>query len=441
MKLKRAVAALGLLFFMGSAAPLEAGVYEEGLAAKKEGRLDEAVTLLGQATRAQPKNAEAWFHYGTVLGWKTRHDEALVALRRGMALAPKDFDIRMAEARVLAWKKDYPAADARLAELEKEHPDNLDVAVMRGRIAGWRGDPQEARRRYEGILAKEPTQVDALTGLGDLEVERNKPREARSYYERALAMDPSPDIQKRLDGLDQIPKGRMDTGVTGSTFERGERDDWWSMYLSVSMKVWEWDIWTRLEYGERFLLQDQTFEFGAAGHLTKGVQATVFGGFTPDAGYSANGYADGSVRWRLYQELGGLGNGWLLTEGRWADYDAGRVTTSRLGWEQELGQGWTVNARWIHLFYDTGDETDGWIAYLTWEPKDRWMVRIGGGQSVESITNQTFNSSSSLESWTVFLGVIVPVSERWHFRVDFEREDVKDSVVRYGLALGVGCKF
>lgn len=421
--------------------PLWAGVYEDGLKAKKEGRMDEAVELLGRATRAQPKNAEAWYHYGTVLGWKTRHDEALAALRRGLAIAPKDFDLRMGEARVLAWKADYAGADDRLAKLEEEFPGNLDVAVMRGRIAGWRGDPQEARRRYEAILEKDPNQVDALIGMGDLEVERSRVRDARGYYERAVAIDASPENQKRLDGLDAIPKGRVDTGVTGSTFERGERDDWWSYYLAVTLRLWEWDVWARWEIGERFLLQDETYEFGASGQIAKGIRATVLGGFTPDAGYSANAYADGSIRWRMYEDLGSLGSGWLLTEGRWADYEAGEVSTSRLGWEQELGNGWTINARWVHLFYETGEETDGWIAYLTWEPKDRWLVRIGGGQSVESITNQTLGESSGLESWTLFAGVLFPISERWHFRVDVEREDVKDSVVRYGLALGVGCKF
>lgn len=422
-------------------ASLFAGAYEEGLLAKKEGRLDEAVELLGRATRIQPGNAEAWYHYGTVLGWRARHDEALEALRRGLAIAPRDFDLRLGEARVLAWKADYAGADTRLAGLEQEFPDNLDVMVMRGRIAAWRGDPQEARRRYEAILARDPMQVDALTGLGDLEVERNQVQEARAYYERALALDASPDIQKRLDELKAMPKGRVDAGVTGSTFERGDRDDWWSTYLAVTVRLWEWDIWARWEIGERFLMQDQTWEVGAAGQIAKGVRATFFGGFTPDAGYSANGYVDGSIRWRAYENLGRIGSGWLLTEGRWADYDAGRVTTSRVGWEQQLLDGWTVNARWVHLSYDTGEETDGWIAYVTWEPKERWLIRFGGGQSVESITNQTLRSSSSLESWTLFFGVLFPLSEKWHLRLDLEREDVKDSVVRYGLALGVGCQF
>jgi YaiO family outer membrane protein len=418
-----------------------AGVYEDAIAAKQAGRLEDATTLLRKATAAQPGNVEAWFHYGTVLGWQGKHDESLVALRKGLAIAPKDYDLRVAEARVMAWKSDYAAADERLATLDAEFPKNEEVLVMRGRIAGWRGDPGEARRYYEEVLAVNPKQVDALTGLGDLEFDRSKFKQARELYVRALEVDPSPDNQKRIDRIDNQKNWRADFGVTGSTFERGERDNWWSTFLAVSTKIESWTIWGRWEYGERFKLYDHQFEFGAAGPVVTGVQASVFGGFAPDADFSANGYVEGALRWRLYKQLGELGSGTLLTEARWADYEAAQVDTYRLGWEQAIKSGWTVSASWIRLHYDTGENTDGWLAYFNWEPKERWMVRFGGGQSVESLTNQTIQQAQSLESWTIFFGIVVPISETWHVRVDAEREDVKDSVVRYGMAVSMGCLF
>jgi YaiO family outer membrane protein len=416
-------------------------VYEDGLAAKQAGRLEEASGLLRKATEAQPANAEAWFNYGTVLGWQGKNDESLEALRKGLAVAPKDYDLRVGEARVMAWKSDYAGADERLAALDAEFPKNEEILALRGRIAGWRGDPKAARNFYEQVLAINPNQVDALTGLGDLELERSKFKQARELYVRALAGGSSEDIQKRIDRIDQRSRGRADFGVTGSTFERGERDDWWSTYLSLSTKIQAWSIWGRWEYGERFELRDNQFEFGAAGPVVTGVQATVFGGFAPDADYSANGYVEGALRWRLYKKAGPIGSGTLLTEARWADYEAAQVDTYRLGWEQAICDGWTVSGSWIRLHYDTGEDTDGWISTLTWEPKERWMVRVGGGQSVESLTNQTIQEAQSLKSWTVFFGIIVPVSEKWHIRIDAEREDVKDSVVRYGVAVGMGCQF
>jgi len=418
-----------------------AGVYEQGLEAKKAGRHEEAAELLAEATAAQPRNVEAWFHYGTVLGWLKRHDEALTAVRRGLKLAPKDFDLRMAEARLLVWKSDYAAAEARLAGLEKEFPGNVDVVVMRGRVAVWLGNTEEGRRRYEAVLQQDPNQVDALTGLGDLEAEARRTAEARSLYQRALAVDPSPDIQLRLDGLRQEMRGRVDMGMGGSTFDRRPRDDWWNVYAGYTHRFRGWDAWLKLETGERFGLQDVTWDVGVAGAILPAIRMTVFGGITPDASFSADWYLDGSLRWRLYEHLGLLGQGWLLTEARRAEYAVEGLWVTRLGWEQDLGRGWTLNARWLHFFYDEGLEANGWTAFLAWEPKERWYLRLGAGQAVESLTNQTLLPDRTLKSWTLFAGIVVPVSKRWHVRLDFEREEVESSVIRYGLSAGCGYVF
>lgn len=421
----------------------QAGVYEEGLAAKKGGRHEQAAELLVQAVATQPGNVEAWFHYGTVLGWLERHDEALQALERGLALAPKDFDLRMAQARVWAWKADYAAAERRLAELDAEFPGNTEVQVLRGRVAGWRGDPKGARRLYEAVLNREPQQVDALTGLGDLEAAEGELDAARVLFERAVAVDPAPDNLRRLEELQTAGRRmRLDFGLGGSTFARGERADWWNAYLAWSQALWGGDAWLRYEHGRRFGFEDESFELGYAARPAAWWRATVFGGFSPDASYSAEFYGDAALHGRLWENLGPVGAGWLLAEGRHADYDTQAVTTLRLGWEQELAAGWTVNARWLHFFFDPGGSADGWQLAFQNEPRERWLIRFGAGQAVESITRQTLQAGNrSLTSWTLFASLVVPVSERWHVRLDLEREEVRDSVIRHGLALGAGRRF
>ena len=433
---KLTVAVLGLL-----ALPLVAGVYEDGLAAKKAGQHERAAELLAQATRANPENAEAWFHYGTVLGWLKRHEPALAAIREGLKRAPKDYDLRVAEARVMAWMADYANAETRLASLAREFPGNLEVMVMQGRVAQWRKDEAGAKRIYESVLAKDPNQIDALTGLGDIQAAQGETEAARGLYERALAIDPSPDVQKRLDGLKSAPNFRIDVGLTGSTFARGERSDWWSVYGAVSTRIKAADVWFRVEQGERFGLHDFTLEAGASVPLHKNVRATLFGGYTPDADFSAEYYGELALRGRVFEQVGPLGSGWLLVEGRVADYELSRVITTRLGWEQELGKGWTLNARWLHLSYENGDTTDGWITYLSWEPREGWSMRLGAARSVESLTNQTLQAGDTLQSWTIFGGVIFPLTESLQMRVDLEREEVKSSVIRYGGAVGLIWKF
>lgn len=441
MRPLRLAIALPLIWLVLACGYIRAGLLEEGVAAKTAGNLKKSADLLGKAVATDPRNVEAWYQYGTVLGWLGRLDEALNAIKKGIQVKPSHFDLRMAEARILSWKADFPAADACLAALDVEYPDNEEIMVMQGRIAGWRGEPVEAQKFYVKVLEKNPNQVDALTGMGDLEMDKARFKKARELYVRAQAIDPAPDIQKRIERIDEQPKARVDVGVSGSTFRREERDDWWGTYLAVSTKIQRWGLWGRWEYGERFALRDDLWEFGVAGPVVPGVAASLFAGFTPEADYNANAYAEGTASWRIFKKVGTLGVGKLLTEGRWADYEAAQVNTYRLGWEQELRDGWTVNARWVRLSYDTGDETDGWVAFLSWAPKEGWQVQFGGGQSVESLNNQTIRTDQVLESWSLFGSLIIPISKVWHLRFDLEYEDVKDSVARYGMAVGVGRDF
>lgn len=432
---------IGVLATVLATATAPADVYEEGLAAKKAGQFEIAAQLLDRATRAHPENAEAWFHYGTVLGWQKRHEQALAALREGLKRAPRDFDLRLAEARVMAWMADYAGAETRLNALDREFPQNVEVLVMKGRVAQWRKNEGDAKRIYEDILSKDPNQVDALTGLGDIHAERGETPQAREYYQRAVAIDNAPDVRQRLENLKDAPRGRLYLGVTGSTFENGDREDWWSVYGTVSGRIKSVEWWLKAEEGERFGEQDFTLEAGISAPLHKHIRATLFGGFTPDANYSANAYGEAAIRWRLFERAGPLRAGWLLTEARVADYEVSRVVSTRLGWEQELGKGWTVNARWLHLEYETGDATDGWIAFLSWEPREGWFLRAGAARSVESLTNQTLIPGQTSESWTVFGSVVFPITKRLQMRVDFEREEVKNSVTRYGGAVGAIWQF
>ena len=430
-----------LLIALLAAQAAWAGVYEQGLEAKNAGRHEEAARLLRKATSAQPSNVEAWLHYGMVLGWQSKYDEALTALRQGLRRKPENYDLRMAEATVLAWSKDYPAADECLARLEKKFPSNLEVALMRGRIAVWRGDLAEGRRRYEAILQKDPNQAEVLMGLGDIEMEEWHVSQAKTLYERALAVQPSAEIEQRLEAAKSQTQSRIDMGMSGSTFARQERDEWWGVFGSYSHKFRGWDAWLRVETGERFNLQDVTWETGTSGLVMKGIRTTVYGGITPDASYSARWYADVSVSWRLYEKLGPLGRGDLLTEARWADYTDVGVRITRLGWQQQVADAWTINAHWLHFSYDTGMEADGWQMSIAWEPKERWQFRIGAGQAVESLTTQTLQQGRSIQSWTIFASMVMPVSDFWHVRLDLEREEVQNGVIRYGMAAGCGYRF
>jgi YaiO family outer membrane protein len=410
---------------------------ERGLQAKMAGDFPTATRELATAVEQSPGNAEAWLHYGTVLGWQKRYPEARAALERGLAIAPRDFDLRLAHARVLAWQADYPQASAELAALAREHPDNLDVRVMQGRVAGWSGRPDEAAAHYQAVLARDPKQLDALTGLGDLARDRQAIGEARGYYEQAMAQIDAPaDIQSRLDNLDSARLWRWDAGTTWSHFDGGDRSDWWGVWTQLARQNALGTWWGRIEQEERFDQADTTLLAGWSRHW-ENATVSLFGGGSPDADWAARWTAEGDFAWHPTKDPWP----WLVAEIRHSEYVPRGVWTFRTGLDQPLGKGWRATLRWTHLEFQGGEPTDGWIAAIEREMANGWWWRVGTASGAESLTGEALQSNSVLRSQTWFAGVRGPITDTWGWRADVEREVVDGGPDRTAVSLGVHHSF
>ena len=410
---------------------------QRGMQAKADGDFDLAVRELGDAVKDEPKNIEAWLQYGTVLGWQKRYDDALAAIDRGLEISPDHYELRMARGRIIAWQGNFGEASKEFAELAKQYPDAEEIWVMQGRIATWSGNLDQAEKFYQKVIGQNAKQVDALTGLGDVALERQKRDEAEMYFLRALAVDPAPDIQARLDRMKQQTFNRIDIGITASSFAGGARSDWWSYWMQYSAQTSMGVFWGKLEQGERFDESDTVLEIGWEGSLLEDVQTRVFVGASPDAFWAANWYAETNLLWKPMEEsLPGI-----IAEFRYADYVPRGVFTSRLGLEQEFGEGWKTSLRWVHQRFDGGDPTNGWILMLNKEYKSGYGWVLGVAQGAESLDGQALAATTVLESTTYFGGVRGPINDRWGWRVDFEFEDIDVGSNRRGIALGVHCKF
>ena len=412
-----------------------AGPLERGLEAKAAGELPVAQRELARAVAEQPENAEAWFHYGTVLAWQKNYHEAEQALDRGLAIAPADYDLQLMRIRVWAWQGDWDRAATALTALERDHPGNEDLLVMKGRLAEWREQPDEAARIYDEVLAGNPQQMDALIGRGDVAAGKRRNAEARGYFAKALEVDPqSPEAKSRLEALDAIQSWRVDLGVTTSSFSGSSRSDWWSVWTQLSGPAGPGSWWLRGEHGERFSTTDTLLELGWEGLLTDGFGLRGWLGGSPDADWAARWLGETDLRFRPTAE-----SPWFLGELRYAEYLSGEVWTSRLGIEQPFAEGWTVNARWVHQEFAGGEATEGGILTLEKDFGNQWIGRLGVAHGAESLTGQTVGRVGGvLRSTTVFGGLRGPMgSADRGWRVDVEFEDVSGGPNRLGMAFGI----
>lgn len=410
--------------------------YERGLEAKTTGDFERAVKELSEAVRSEPRNVDAWFQYGTVLGWQKKYDEAMMALDKGLELDPKHYDLKMARARVIAWRGDFAMASGEFAKLAREYPESEDVGVMQGRVAGWMGNFKEAEMHYQAVLARNPKQIDALVGMGDVALERKHSDEAKRYFQEAYAIDPAPDVLSRLEAIANETFRRVDMGMTASTFAGGTRSDWWSVWTQYSQQTERGTWWGRIEQGERFDEADTALELGWEDDVIETVNLRAFSGFSPDAFWAPNWYAETDVLWTPYKGYPGL-----MAEVRYADYVPRGVFTSRLGLMQEFGEGWSTSLRWVHQGFESGEPTDGWIFNInkTYDSGYGWV--LGMAKGAESINGQALAAAKVLQSTSYFGGVRGPIGDQWGWRVDLEFEDYDTGADRRGVAIGVYCKF
>jgi len=150
-----------------------------GYAARRAGRLNDALTAAEQAVKAGPSRPDAWFLYGSTLSELGRYEEAVAALARSADLTPPS----PAKAHVLAEK-------------------------AKALTGAWRwADAADAARQALALKPTDP-EVNNLLGLALTRIKRLEP--ALDQLEAAVAARPDrPDFWVNC-GLARFYMGRID---------------------------------------------------------------------------------------------------------------------------------------------------------------------------------------------------------------------------------------
>ena len=142
----------------------------------KEGKFNEAIAPLTEATLQLPRNAQAWNHLGLASHYAGRANDALRAYRKAL-----EVDVNLAPARFnlgcLLLELNQPAVAAtEFASYTIMQPKAVDGWLKRARAEMLTRQFDAADKSYRAALALNPKQPEVWNTLGIVQIFRSPPR-------------------------------------------------------------------------------------------------------------------------------------------------------------------------------------------------------------------------------------------------------------------------
>jgi arylsulfatase A-like enzyme/Flp pilus assembly protein TadD len=193
--------------------------------AVRDRRYDEALPLLQQVLREDPRNAFAIQVMGSAemgrrrfeaaAGWFKKYlelvpnsayahhwiaichlnrgarDEALRESEATLAIDPRFADARVLRGGILAARGAYAEAITELRAAVESDPAKPVLRLDLAKVLAEARRPAEARAEYEAALRIQPDYAPALAGLGVLQLAEREPAAALRSLSRALELEPS----------------------------------------------------------------------------------------------------------------------------------------------------------------------------------------------------------------------------------------------------------
>jgi tetratricopeptide (TPR) repeat protein len=176
------------------------------------GRVDEAITFLGQALAADPHHVGALCELARAHSNKDRHLEALRAVDAALAVAPEHGYAAFLRAAVLVDAK-FPQALAAAEYAVRLRPEFWPAHGVLARALNLAGRRREALDVARHTVSLAPAEPGAHRVLADVAEDAGDKKLAEAEYREALRLDPSDSIARiGLAGLD-IRRGRIRSGA------------------------------------------------------------------------------------------------------------------------------------------------------------------------------------------------------------------------------------
>ncbi len=156
----------------------------------KQRRYAEAETLLRQALRLRPDDADLLNQLGSALWENGRPAEAEELYQRASRIRPNDAVI-LNHLGLSRWDQGRPAEAAECYRRAlRFDPDLVDAQMNLGVVLSDLGEFDEALKWLHGVVRQRPYLADGLQNLGMTLARLNQWKEALKYYDRALNLRP-----------------------------------------------------------------------------------------------------------------------------------------------------------------------------------------------------------------------------------------------------------
>lgn len=162
-------------------------LYLLGLVAYRQGRVEEAMALVGRAIRVDAKHALAHGSMAQMHQDRGRHDQAVTHFRLAAALRPDNPDFHNGLGLSLAALGRLEPATAAFREAIRIRPGMAAAYNNLGNVQRACGDPEGAADSFRLCLKHRPDFAEAHNNLGVLYQEQQRPEPAMRHFESAIA--------------------------------------------------------------------------------------------------------------------------------------------------------------------------------------------------------------------------------------------------------------
>lgn len=187
----------------------------------REGRPDVARTLVDQAIKMDPNNAQFWLLRATISHSESKVNAALADYDKAVSLSPKYLLARLGRAALLLDMDKDKQAVQDLEYLRKEYPEDPRAIYLGALYSDRQNDHTAAKKALHNVtkvldaalpeVINQSSQLLFLGGLAHFSL--NQGEQAKSYLQRLLALSPNHAAARKLLGTVLLKEGRSGEAV------------------------------------------------------------------------------------------------------------------------------------------------------------------------------------------------------------------------------------